>query len=36
MQDVRWPITALGQVALARIGRLTLPIIPTYLTAQWE
>ena len=32
----RWPVAALGQVALAPFGRLTLPIIPNHLTAQGE
>lgn len=36
VHNVRGPITALTQVALAWFGRLTLPIIPNHLTAQWE
>jgi len=36
IHKVRWFITALGQVGLAPFGRLTLPINPSHLTAQWE
>jgi len=36
IHNVCWPITPFGQVALARFGRLTLPIIPNHLTARWE
>ncbi len=36
IHKVRWLITALGRVGLAPFGRLTLPIIPSHLTAQWE
>ncbi len=36
IHNVRWPIAAVGQVALARFGRLTLTIIPNHLTSQWD
>jgi endonuclease YncB( thermonuclease family) len=34
IHKLRWPVTILGQVALAPFGRLTLPIILNCLTAE--
>ncbi|MHC2720322.1 hypothetical protein ACVIYH_007184 [Bradyrhizobium diazoefficiens] len=36
IHKMRRPISAPGQVGLASFGRLTLPIIPDHITAQWE